>query len=261
MVSFKEKISVILKTRKVFKNWYLYPLVYLKLTSKKHIIFTTKTGLKIKLRVDSTDLMALTHVWLMKEYYNNDFKINNNDIVIDVGAHIGLFSLYASQYCKNGKIFCFEPIKENFELLISNIKLNQIENIIPFNIAISNDSSIVKIYLNKDEAGHSMFIPTSSSIEVRATTLQKILEDNNIKKCNFLKLDCEGAEYTIIDSLSQEFIKKVEKIIIEYHFADTKPQLLKELIKKLQISSFKITTRKIFSDIGFLYGINQQSEC
>ena len=52
----------ILKSIKLFKNWYVYLLVYFKLTKKDHVIFETKTGLKIKIRVNSTDLMALTHV-------------------------------------------------------------------------------------------------------------------------------------------------------------------------------------------------------
>jgi len=255
---FVKKLKIILQIMKIFKNWYMYSIVYFKLTNKKFVIFKTKTNLKIKLRVRSTDLMALTHVWLIQEYYNNDFKINDNDIIIDIGAHIGLFSLYASQFCKNGKIYCFEPVKENFDLFLSNIKLNKIENIFPFNIAVSNKSSIAKIYLNKDEAGHSMFHPTLSSIEVKSTTLQKIFEDNNLEKCDFLKLDCEGAEYNIMDSLSKEFFQKIRKMVIEYHFANTEPGLLKNLIEKLENFSFRISIKPLFSDIGFLYCVNQQ---
>ena len=120
-MSFLTKLNIFLKSTKLFKNWYVYPLVYFKLTKKEHVVFETKTGLKIKIRVNSTDLMALTHVWMIQEYSNNDFDIHDNDVVIDVGAHIGLFALFASQFCKQGKIFCFEPIKENYELLVENI--------------------------------------------------------------------------------------------------------------------------------------------
>src|SRR3989338_6731952 len=131
-----KKINIFLKSIKVFKNWYLYPIVYFKLTNQKHVIFETKSGLKIKLRVNSTDLMALTHVWLIQEYSNPDFNIDNTDVIIDVGAHIGLFTLYVSQFCKNGKIFCFEPVKDNFDLLLSNIELNKIKNVVLFNLAV-----------------------------------------------------------------------------------------------------------------------------
>ncbi len=68
-----------------------------------------------------------------------------------------------------------------------------------------------------------------------------------------LKLDCEGAEYDIIKSIEPEFFEIINKIAIEYHFADSKPDLLEELIKKLKKSFNQITTRELFSDIGFLF--------
>ena len=80
------------------------------------------------LRVNSTDLMAFTHVWLLKEYERPGFEIKNEDIVIDVGGHIGLFALFSSQFCKSGTIYCYEPIKENFEMLKASIDLNHIKN-------------------------------------------------------------------------------------------------------------------------------------
>ena len=250
---FLTKLNIFLKATKLFKNWYIYPLVYFKLTKKKHVIFETKTGLKIKIRVNSTDLMALTHVWVIQEYSNSDFDIHDNDVVIDVGAHIGLFALFASQFCKQGKIFCFEPIKENYELLVENINFNKIKNIIPFNFAVSKESDSVKIFLNDDYSGHSMFLETNNFVIVKSKSLLDIFSENNIQECNFLKLDCEGAEYDIINSLPSDFLNKIKKSVIEYHLADTHPKLLEQLIKKLRKCSFIVNTRPLFSDIGFLF--------
>ena len=250
---FLTKLNIFLKSTKLFKNWYVYPLVYFKLTKKDHVIFQTKTGLKIKIRVNSTDLMALTHVWMIQEYSNSGFDINDSDIVIDIGAHIGLFALFASQFCKQGKIFCFEPIKENYELLVENINSNKIKNIIPFNFAVSKESDSVKIFLNDDYSGHSMFLETNNFVIVKSKSLLDIFSENNIQECNFLKLDCEGAEYDIINSLPSDFLNKIKKSVIEYHLADTHPQLLEQLIKKLRKCSFIVNTRPLFSDIGFLF--------
>ena len=94
--------------------------------------------------------MALTNVWMINEYDVDSFKINQNDIVIDVGAHIGLFSLLVSQFCKTGKIFSFEPIRENFDLLVSNLELNHIENVFPFNVAVSKNSGKLNLFLNNN---------------------------------------------------------------------------------------------------------------
>ncbi len=173
------KLRILLKSIEIFRNWYLYPLVYFNLTNKPFVIFETKTGLKLKIRTKSTDLMALTHVWLIEEYDNPDLKISNNDTIVDIGAHIGLFSLFAAQFCKKGRVFCFEPVSDNYELLLENIK--------------------------------------------------------DVKKMLW-----EDRKFLI-------------SIAIEYHFADSKPDLLEELIKKLKKSFNQITTRELFSDIGFLF--------
>ena len=253
MSNFFENLRIFLNSRKIFKNWYIYPKVYYKLISDKFPIFETKSGLKIKIRKYSTDLMALTHVWLIEEYKSKNFEINDTDVIIDVGGHIGLFSLYASQFCKNGLIYSFEPVPENYDLLIDNVRSNDLNQIKPFNLAVSNSNSDIKLYLNDDEAGHSMFSKSSKSITVDSISLQQIFDNNNIENCNFLKLDCEGTEYEILENLPTSYFDKIKKIVIEYHMADTHPELLENLKKILIKQNYSLKTKKLFSDIGFLY--------
>ena len=270
--SFFTKVRILVKSMNILKNWYLYPIVYFNLTGKSHVIFETRSGLKLKIRVKSTDLMALTNVWLIQDYMpklpfffpdadSMDTWFKNDDIVIDVGAHIGLFALFASQYCKSGKIYCFEPVGENYKLLLDNIKLNQLTNIIPLNCAVSNKLSKVKIFLHDDEASHSMYDSrfgvfkegsSSNFVEVSSVTLNDFFRETKIKKCNFLKLDCEGAEYDIIDSLTPKKFDVIEKIVMECHFVNSKPHLLNKLIKTLK----KFSTRwsyPLHSDMGILF--------
>ena len=247
------KIKVLLKARQIFQNWTLYLRVYLKMVTDEHVIFQTKKGLKIKIRSNSTDLMALTNVWLYEEYASKNYKINDEDIIIDIGSHIGLFALYASQFCKNGKIYCFEPVKENYDMLISNLKLNNITNVYPNNLAVSKTSDKVKIFLNEDEAGHSMFIENAEHIEISSIRLKEIFENNKIEKCDLLKLDCEGVEYEIIDTLPESIANKILNIILEYHFANSKQELLHNLMKKLEKLLFKITKKESTQEMGMIY--------
>ena len=249
---FFSKLQIFLNSRKIFKNWHIYPKVYYKLINDTFVIFRTKTDLRIKIRVRSTDLMTLTNVWMVNEYDIEDFEINVNDTVIDIGAHIGLFSLLVSQRCKTGKILSFEPVRENFDLLVSNLKLNHIENVLPFNMAVSKNLDKLNLFLNDDQSAHSIFPKSSESISVESTSLQKIFEENKISSCKLLKLDCEGAEYEIIDSLPSEYLDKIQNIVIEYHSADTKPELVKNLIQKIKNAGFKIKTRPHHDDMGFL---------
>ena len=249
---FFAKLQVFLNSRKIFKNWHVYPKVYYKLINDKFVIFETRTDLRIKIRVRSTDLMALTNVWMIDEYDIEGFEINTNDTIIDVGAHVGLFSLLVSQFCKAGKILSFEPVRENFDLLVSNLKLNHIDNVLPFNMAVSKNTDELSLFLNNDQSAHSIFYKSSESISVESISLQKIFEENKISSCKLLKLDCEGAEYQIIDSLPSKYLDKIQNMVIEYHSADTKPELVKNLILKIKNAGFKIETRPHHDDMGFL---------
>ena len=115
--------------------------------------------------------------------------------------------------------------------------------------------STITLFINNDESGHSMFSESSKNIIVNSTSLMKIFDENNIEKCNFLKLDCEGAEYEIIEKLPLKYFKMIEKMVIEYHMFDLHPELLEKLKNKLLENNFKLETKMLFSDIGFLYAV------
>jgi FkbM family methyltransferase len=250
------KIQLIFKARKIFTNWQTLIGVYSKIIKKENVILETRNDIKIKIRTNSTDIMQLGTVWLVEDYEVSGFNINNEDIVIDIGAHIGLFSLFVSQYCKNGKIFSYEPIEKNFRILKENIELNKIKNVIYFNSAVSNQSNKLKIFIDSDDSAHSIFESDRDFIEVNSTTIKSIFDENKIKKCNLLKLDCEGAEYQIIESIPKEYFLKIDKMIIEYHIANENPELYKKLIQNLKDNSFKIKIEPISEGMGMIYALN-----
>jgi len=255
MLTYREKIAILLRSRKKFKNWYLYPLIYLNIIKRGFVTFKTNSGLKMKIRVKSTDLMQLTTIWLTREYEAPGFEIKENDTIIDVGGHIGLFMLFCEQFCHKGKIYCFEPASDNYKIFLDNTKLNNFKNVFPFNIAVSKQDGKIPLYLNDDTSGHSIFLKNSNSIQVDSITLQKIFDLYNIEKCNLLKLDCEGSEYEIIDSLPESYFSMIDKMIIEYHFAEKYPKLLTNLIKKLERTSFSVDVKKLSGDMGLIFAI------
>ena len=75
----------------------------------------------------------------------------------------------------------------------------------------------------------------------------------NIKRCDLLKLDCEGSEYEIIESLPKNYFDKIEKMIIEYHFAEKYPTLFKNLINKLESIPFIIEIKKLDDSMGLIF--------
>ena len=222
-------------------------------------IVVLRNNLKIKLRINSTDFQAFTNVWILEEYKIRRMHLGESDTVIDIGAHIGLFTVYISQFCPKGRIYCFEPVKENYDLLSYNINLNNLENTKIFNKAVTDKSSIAKIFLSTDESAHSFFIKGSKYVEVESISLKEIFDLNHIASCNLLKLDCEGSEYMILNSLPNDYFDYIQKIVMEYHLASEEPQLIHELVKKLISLKYDVNVEKKTSDSGLLFAIKSQN--
>ena len=255
-VSLLVKAKAVIKAIKIIKNWNLYLLLYLGLL-RGNPIFVFRNNFKIKIRSDSTDFYVLTNVWLLEEYDNKKIQIGKEDVIIDIGAHVGLFTIYASQFCNNGKIYCYEPIKENYNLLVDNVKLNNIKNTTIYEKAVTDKSSIVRIFINQDNAAHSIFTESNKYENIESISLKDIFDSNQIQKCDLLKIDCEGSEYMILNSLPDFYFQCIKKIVMEYHMADKKPELLENLIKKLRELGYKIDIRKNTIDSGIIFAINE----
>ncbi|MCX8178487.1 MAG: FkbM family methyltransferase [Candidatus Aenigmarchaeota archaeon] len=234
-----ERIKRIIKSIFVFKNWPLYFTE--KFSKNSYSIFDTRKGVKIKTRRETADKGIILEIFFDKTYNPNDFEIKDGDTVIDIGGHIGVFSLYASTFTRN-KIICFEPIKENFNLLNENIRINNKKNIKAYNLAVCNQKKL-KIFLNENNTGgHSYFDKTEKYEIVNCITLEEIFKNENIERCNFLKIDCEGCEHNIILNTPYYIFDKIDKICIEYHdFKNYK----KEIINFLRRMSFNIKTKGI----------------
>lgn len=256
------KFKLLLKSMIVFKNWYILPLVYFGIKKKSKVKFLTKTGKKITIRVakNSSDIHVLAEVFLENAYSGPRFEINENDIVIDIGAHIGVFTIYASQFCEKGKILCYEPLTENFQILIENIKSNKIKNIKAKNTAVTDKPKRAKFYSsNTDFAAGSLLKKSKNYFEVNTTSIPEIFNENSLKCCNILKLDCEGAEYEILLNLKKEFFQKIEKICMEYHNLKTIPYDENDLVKKLEMFNFKVKKIKKSKTYGYIFAVNKKS--
>jgi FkbM family methyltransferase len=141
-------------------------------------------------------------------------------IVIDVGVHIGKYTVLASKLLGNkGKVICVEPSKENFEILQMNIALNKLENVLALNIAISNFSKKnVKIYKPLRESGRCTLknIPNATYELVNYINLDHLLIRLKISKIDLIKIDVEGEEVNVIKGFKRYLAShKVESLIIE----------------------------------------------
>ncbi len=107
----KTAISVI----RVIKNWPIYFADHFKLIKQKHIVYILRNGINLRVRSKTSDSGIISEIWVHMDYLPKGFEINENDVAIDIGAHIGIFSIFLSKVAKMGKIYAFEPHPENKE--------------------------------------------------------------------------------------------------------------------------------------------------
>ncbi|MFQ5905309.1 MAG: FkbM family methyltransferase [bacterium] len=208
-------LSVGLRSR----NWREITLSTLKGQTLSRIIL--RNGIEICAPDDNT-LLSMVHEILLKKIYTPLFlPIEPDDIVVDIGANIGVFTLYAAKRTRN-TVYAFEPFPGNAEFLRRNAERSGFSNIITRASAIGCKVGTARLYLSRISGGHRLFdhygeIKLRTFIEVPMTTLERVIDDNSIKQIDFLKMDCEGAEGSILTSTRPEYLMRIRKIAMEFH--------------------------------------------
>jgi FkbM family methyltransferase len=176
-------------------------------------------NIKLKIEVNTTtDERRVKEAWAISDYFKEGFNIQNEDTIIDIGAHIGTFTIYAAKLADKGRVYSFEPHPENFALLKRNCKLNNLKNIELFQQGVYKEKESVKLFTNKEKTGeYSIYKESPNFISIECITLKDIFDNNGIQFCDFLKIDCEGAEYDILFNTPTEYFNKIDKIVLEYH--------------------------------------------
>lgn len=154
-------------------------------------------------------------------------NLEEDDCIIDVGAHIGILTLVFGKNCPEGKVFAFEPDEDNRTLLEDNIELNNLDNIEVREKALSNFEGKESFSHFDDNAGMSK-IDEEGDLSVETTTLSQFLEDEGIKHVDLIKMDIEGAELEAIKGL-EDSISRVNEIILEIHGAVLTEDEIEEL--------------------------------
>jgi FkbM family methyltransferase len=190
---------------------------------------------------------AVLEIFIKKDYEEGEVKVQEGDIVFDIGANIGLFSLY-SIYQKAKEVHSFEPGIDQFNSIKQNL-CNEFDNIQANNLAVTKNKGTVRFYVNEDASvTNSTFSSELSNkyIEVESIDIETYFNSLNIQKIDYLKIDCEGGEYEIIEFADEKFLEeKVDKICLEFHiFKDDDNSRLEDLINKLKKSGFDVRKKE-----------------
>jgi len=151
--------------------------------------------------------------------------IDSNNIVMDIGANIGITSLALSKIAKDGKVYSFEPSPRIYPYLVENIKANNSHNIHPFMLAVGNSNSKIKFnhaltfaagsFISESEIDPTAFNTTCFDVDCK--TLDSIAEDLQLNRIDFIKLDVEGFELEVLRGAKKTIEKFKPFWIIEFN--------------------------------------------
>ena len=173
--------------------------------------------------------------------------------VIDIGAHIGFYSMLAAEIASNGKVFAIEPASGSFKLLRKNVA--PLDNCVPLNIAISEASKPVRFYeydvlhseyntLEAEQFQNEEWHVASNvnSKLIQSDSLDDFCEENRIKP-DFIKIDVEGGELKVLEGGRNILSRHNSTIVIEFVCAARKNInhiKAEKLLISLRYSSFVI---------------------
>lgn len=213
----------------------------------KEIIETQKIKIKERPLVDNSikfphlspfDCLYINYreFFYLDVYKNLEFP--ELDTVIDIGANVGLFSEYILNKGVK-KLYAVEPCSRAFDNL--NAQFYNRNNVVLIKKAIDSTVGERLLYTPEDnttistlemvngDPGFTRRQITSETVET--ITVPKLLEDNGLTKVSLLKMDIEGAEYNVFESLSADDFEKITSFLIEFHH--NKDGKLKKILDKL----------------------------
>ena len=199
------------------------------------------------------DILTIQEIYVENQYH---IPLKSPKIIIDIGANIGTFSILMAHKYPKAKIFAYEPCPSTYKLLTHNVYINNVKNVKTFQLGVTGTRGKIDFFVSKASGLGSLF-PTGrffKKTSINTDTLNNIFIQHDIKKCDLLKLDCEGAEYEIFFSIHPSLLKKIDNIVLEYHDHLTKHnhhQLIKFL--RNQGYSVRVVPHPLETCIGILY--------
>jgi len=173
----------------------------------------------------------LVGTFIVQQYrYDSIVEPKLGDIVFDIGAYVGDTALWFSKAVgPQGKVFAFEPEPGNFEKLKANLERNNVTNVIPLQLALSENEGEMQV---ASAGGSSIMTQARTGTSVKVTTIDKFVGANKLPRVDFIKMDVEGHELKVLKG-AHETIQafKPSLAVSAYHRGDDLIELTKFLLK------------------------------
>lgn len=177
---------------------------------------------------------TILELWLDQVYTRGFYCPRPGDVVVDAGAHVGLFTIFIARLEPRCRILAIEPYKENFKCLEANVKALALENVSIHKVALGPHQG--RGYM-KDGGSRSIdhvleLGASTTGDSVKVVTLEAIFDMACSERIALFKCDIEGSEADVLGAASANVLRRLEKIALEYH-DNLRPGTLRALVSCL----------------------------
>jgi FkbM family methyltransferase len=214
-----------------------------------------KTGIRCRCTVDSYHIFS--GAWYSQVYDVPYVPIRAGDTVLDIGANQGFFTCYAAQL--GAKVYAFEPNPESYSRLLENIKINGFgDRVVAKPWAISGSEGTAQLFVSADAgSGTTTLNPafakaehlkSKTTLQVQTYTLSQILTTFGLGDIRICKIDAEGSEIEMLETLSPAQQMSMDAIVAEIHPAAYAPRKFVELIRGWGTHQIGFNEQRPFSE-------------
>ena len=218
--------------------------------------------LNIYLRGES-DISVAAEIFKHREYRRAEDAIKKaKHAIVDVGAHIGLFSLYCRALNPDIRIIAVEPDQDNLTVLRNNFEKNGMSGVEIIAGGMSGATARRKLAISDDHL-NNVILPIGSKETdlpiVNVFSFKDFCETSKVTKISLLKLDIEGGEYELLESIRKSDFTVIDALIFEYH--NTGVQNFKSIEMLLRENGFGVSVypSKFDKTMGFIFANNKRN--
>jgi FkbM family methyltransferase len=185
-------------------------------------------GLKLSLLPRCGESFTFYENLIERDYLKNGITLKPGSTVVDIGANIGAFAVLAGSIVgPHGRVIAFEPVAKTFERLKENVALNGLNNVDCHRAAIDSREGTITLRVFGKSAyasAHGVHKTSDDGVggagpdeTVPCLTLDRVFKDFQIDRISLLKVDCEGGEHGIFETLSPDAAARIDQIAMEVH--------------------------------------------
>lgn len=229
------------------RTWRVMAAAFLGLPIRTPFTVTLRErGLRFRVRTPM-DVWVLRETCLGREYERFGIDLCDGWTYLDIGAAFGDFAIWVAHRFPASLVYACEPFPGSFDLLRQNLELNGISNVRPFPYALGGHTGPMTLYRSAAEpveysTTRQGEATRTEALQVQGFSLDDLFRELSLEQCDFVKMDCEGAEYEILFGAGEDTLDRLRHLCLEYHEGVT-PYSHLDLVRFLTVRGFRVQVR------------------